>query len=51
MPVFFPKRLKIFEPQIPDSTRKYTYAQSFSRFVKENRVKCYEKTSDASRRK
>ena len=34
---------KIFEPQISDFTRKYRYAQSFWRLLKENHVWFYEK--------
>ena len=43
MPVFLTNVWKIFEPQISDFTRKYTYVQSFWRFLKENHVWFYEK--------
>ena len=33
----------MFEPQISNCTRKYTYVQSFWRFLKENHVWFYEK--------
>ena len=40
---FFPKFLTNIEPQIPDYIKKYIYAQSFRRFVKENHVWFHER--------